>query len=200
MIKCELEDEVYLQIQNIIKKKQLINNSLIHSLMFATTNQSFVSVVKQPKDKVLRWDSLPLKAWTYLPKGIQKLSLVEQMWLEHTKVVCKQSNFTFTVLNDSNIERYLPKAVIQRIVHQVDPKISKLKIYSQTKGQLISLAVLYQHGGVWMDPLLFIAENFGWLTGIGKEKFIWNRQGDLPKAVLSFHPHYGSPFEWTYNQ
>lgn len=52
---------------------------------------------------------------------------------------------------------------------------------------------------MWIDPLLFVSENFDWLRWIGKEKFVWNRYGDLPKAVLTFHPHYGSPFEWTYN-
>lgn len=84
-----------------------------------------------------------MKVWTYIPKDIKQLSLLEQLWLEHTKVACKQSNFTFTVLNDNNIEQYLPKSIIERIVHQTDPKNSKLKIYSQSKKQLISLAVIY---------------------------------------------------------
>jgi hypothetical protein len=38
------------------------------------------------------------------------------------------------------------------------------------------------------------------LRHIGKQRFIWNRFGSLPKVVAAFHPHFGSPFHWNYDK
>jgi hypothetical protein len=77
---------------------------------------------------------------------------------------------------------------------------NKLTIYDYTKKQLISLAVLHEHGGVWVEPFVFLPEGLAWLRDISEKPFIWNRFGELPRVVAAFHPHFGSPFHWTYKE
>jgi hypothetical protein len=77
---------------------------------------------------------------------------------------------------------------------------NKLNIYENTRGQLISLSILQEEGGVWVEPFTVFTDNLNWLLEISKEKYVWNRFGDLPKAVVAFHPHFGSPFHWVYEE
>ena len=74
-----------------------------------------------------------------------------------------------------------------------------LNIYPQSKADLIRLALLAKHGGIYMDASFMAIESFDWLVNIGKypSQYIFNRFGSLPRVFMMFHPHYGSPFEWT---
>lgn len=75
---------------------------------------------------------------------------------------------------------------------------NKLNLYESTRSQLISLAILHEHGGIWVEPYAFFLDNLNWFHEIGKEQFIWNKFGETPKVVVAFHPHFGSPFHWVY--
>jgi hypothetical protein len=51
-------------------------------------------------------------------------------------------------VTDDNLKEYLTKETIDGIGQALTA--NKLNIYESTKKQLISLAILYQHGGVWV--------------------------------------------------
>jgi hypothetical protein len=63
------------------------------------------------------------------------------------------------------------------------------------------LALIAEHGGIYMDLSYILLENLDWLVNIESypTNFIFNRYGSSPKAFMFFHPHYGSPFNWTYS-
>lgn len=64
---------------------------------------------------------------------------------------------------------------------------------------LIRLAIIARHGGVYLDSSYILLENLDWLKYIARypSNMIFNRFGKQPKVFLFFHPHYGSPFKWT---
>jgi len=59
---------------------------------------------------------------------------------------------------------------------------------------LILLSVLYENGGIIIDDLLTITENFNWVKHINNSIYV-NRgnQGVEPKVVGFYSPFYSSP-------
>lgn len=75
-------------------------------------------------------------------------------------------------------------------------KNAKVRTYPQSKSDFYRLALVAQHGGIYMDASYLLVENLDWLLNIGKypTEYIFNRYGDLPNNLMFWHPHYGSPF------
>lgn len=73
------------------------------------------------------------------------------------------------------LTQYLQKETIDYINLAITS--NKLNLYESTRSQLISLAILHEHGGIWIEPYVFFLDNLNWFHEIGKEKFLWNRFG-----------------------
>ena len=58
-----------------------------------------------------------------------------------------------------------------------------------------------RYGGIYMDVSYIPIETFDWIINIARypTQYIYNRYGQLPRILMLFHPHYGQPFEWTYD-
>jgi mannosyltransferase OCH1-like enzyme len=70
--------------------------------------------------------------------------------------------------------------------------------YPHSIGDIVRIAVLVKHGGIYMDATTIAMDNFDWLLNIGRypSQYIFNRFGHLPKVFIFMYPHYGSPFDW----
>lgn len=67
---------------------------------------------------------------------------------------------------------------------------------------MVRIAVIAKHGGIYMDASYFALEKFDWIINISQypSQFVFNRFGSLPKTLMFFHPHFGQPFTWVYDQ
>ena len=69
------------------------------------------------------------------------------------------------------------------------------------KYDLYRLALVAKYGGVYMDASYILLQDLDWLVKIAQQpsSLIFNRYGTHPKVFLFFHPHYGSPFDFHYD-
>jgi hypothetical protein len=111
----------------------------------------------------------------------------------------KLSGFVVNEVNLSNINTYLEEDTIVKIRYSLNN--AKLKMYPQSQGDLYRLALLAKYGGIYMDASYIALESFDWLINIGRypSQYIFNRYGHLPKVFMMWHPHYGSPLQWSIN-
>jgi mannosyltransferase OCH1-like enzyme len=112
----------------------------------------------------------------------------------------KLSGFEVREVNLSNVHSYLEKKTLDRINYSVEH--AKLKVYAQSRADLIRLALIANHGGIYMDASFIALESLEWLLNIASypSQFIFNRFGETPRVFMMWHPHYGSPLEWTIDQ
>lgn len=66
-------------------------------------------------------------------------------------------------------------------------------LFPQTKSDLVRLALVYKHGGIYLDASTIAVESLDWLVNIAKfpNKYIYNRYGELPSVFLFFNPYDG---------
>lgn len=74
-----------------------------------------------------------------------------------------------------------------------------MNIRPQTKSDFYRLALVAQHGGVYLDATYYFVRNFSWITDIANYPAdqIYNRFGVVPRNLMIFHPIEGAPFNWT---
>ena len=72
---------------------------------------------------------------------------------------------------------------------------AKIEPHLQTKSNFYRLALLYYHGGIYLDATTLALENFDWVLKIGKfpSQYIVNRFEALPKVLMMWHPYFGQP-------
>ena len=60
----------------------------------------------------------------------------------------------------------------------------------------------YKYGGIYMDVSYFSIKGLEWIVNITQapSESIFNRYGEMPRAFMFFHPHYGTDFDWTYDK
>jgi hypothetical protein len=64
------------------------------------------------------------------------------------------------------LKYYLSEKVIKHLHESIDAKKTQLNVYPETIKQMIALAVLYEHGGVWLEPFTFLIDNLEWIRKI----------------------------------
>ena len=74
--------------------------------------------------------------------------------MEHVLIRSRKSGFNFTILTPKNINHYLSLESLTKISNALSN--NKTIIYNKTKVELISLAVLLELGGVWIEPLTIL--------------------------------------------
>lgn len=108
------------------------------------------------------------------------------------------SGFKVVEVNQTNLKEYIGLAELERIedVLYFNNRGSK---YDQTYSDLVRLALLMRHGGVYIDASFMLLESLDWLVNIAAypSEFIFNRYGQLPSVFMFLNPQYGSPYdEW----
>ena len=76
------------------------------------------------------------------------------------------------------------------------------EVTQQVKTDLWRLALVYKHGGVYVDATTFNTEdNFDFVQNITRipSAFIWNRYEKQPTNLIFWHAHYGHPSNWKVN-
>lgn len=74
----------------------------------------------------------------------------------------------------------------------------KIKFKPQTRPDLIRLAIVYKHGGLYLDVSTIAVERLNWLLDIAKfpSHYIFNRYGKLPSVVMFWNPNNAGFLEW----
>lgn len=108
-----------------------------------------------------------------------------------------QSGVNATLITNNNIKDYLDQDILKKIQYAVSHPA--FKVYPPLKSNLMRIALVYKHGGIYVDASVIFVENFDWLFFISRvpSNYIWNRFGALPKILLSFHPWFRYPAQWT---
>jgi mannosyltransferase OCH1-like enzyme len=67
-----------------------------------------------------------------------------------------------------------------------------MKIFPQTKSDLVRLALIYKHGGVYIDASVMAIQDFDWVVNMAKlpSQLILNRYGEVPSAFIFWNPFY----------
>jgi hypothetical protein len=179
-----------------------MKNSFIQRMFFPNGSESYILPnLEKPfvNNTAIAWDSLPKIIWVYWDTGLRGSGASNQICVENIKRYSKPSGFKVIEVNDTNLKLYLDSEVIS----QIETTISKAKIktFKQTRSDLIRLALLIKHGGIYMDASYILLENLDWLVNIARypSEYVFNRYGPLPKVLMFWHPHYGSPLEWSVN-
>lgn len=60
---------------------------------------------------------------------------------------------------------------------------------------MVRIALLYKYGGVYIDTTFILVDNFDWILNIARypSQYIYNRYGELPKILGTFHPWWSTP-------
>lgn len=143
------------------------------------------------------WNELPKIIWIYWHSGLEKSNIIYKLCADNMKRYGSESGFKVEIVSDSNLQDFLDSDTIDSIEFAVNHQASIMKS-KYIKYDLIRLALVAKHGGIYMDLSYILLENLNWLVSIAKypSNFIFNRYGENPKAFMFFHPHYGSPFIW----
>lgn len=101
-------------------------------------------------------------------------------------------------VNKTNLKDYIGLTVIERIDEALyfNNRGSK---FDQTYSDLVRLALLIKHGGVYMDAAFMLLQDLSWLSNIAAypSQYVFNRYGELPEVFMFFNPQYGSQYdEW----
>lgn len=131
--------------------------------------------------------------WSKLPKIIWVFdsgkSIVRKLCISDILSAANQSNFELNVLTQDNLHKYVQASMLSKINNW--KKTSNLNLFSVSDQsvwlELVKLAVLSQHGGVWLDLPIFPLGNFDWLINIHDNLAVKNRVGRLPKVLLFYH-------------
>lgn len=106
--------------------------------------------------------------------------------------LCKASNFTYEEVSKSTLPTFLDNETMARIETTLGG--SPHKIYDQTYSDMVRLALLYKHGGIYLDASFILLEDLSWLVNIPQTlpSLIYNRYGKRPKVFMFFNPQYAS--------
>ena len=64
---------------------------------------------------------------------------------------------------------------------------------------LLRLALLIRHGGVYLDMSIFLEADLSWIWNIASmpSQYVFNRYGDLPRALMVVYLYEGGPGVWS---
>lgn len=138
--------------------------------------------------------------WVYWSAGIENSNIIYQLCADNIRRNGLESGFQLNIVSDDNIHEYLDNSTIESISYATSHQASLIKS-QYIKYDLIRLALVARHGGIYMDLSYILLENLDWLVNIAQypSNLVFNRYGNQPKVLLFFHPHYGSPFNYTVN-
>lgn len=105
-------------------------------------------------------------------------------------------------VNQTNLKEYIGVEELERI-EDVLYFNNRGNRYDQTYSDLVRLALLMRHGGIYMDASFILLESLDWLVNIAAypSEFIFNRYGKTPSVFMFLNPQYGSPYdEWRVDQ
>lgn len=79
---------------------------------------------------------------------------------------------------------------------------AKIKTFATTRSNLIRIALVLKHGGVYMDSTFILLDGLEWIVNIDQypSEYIFNRYGSLPRVLLTFHPWYANPSDWQIDE
>jgi hypothetical protein len=103
-------------------------------------------------------------------------------------------------VNNTNGNLYLDAETLKRIHETVAN--AKLRTYYTTLSDLYRLALISQHGGIYLDATFVFFEGFEWIVNIGRypSQYVFNRFGHLPKVLLYWGVQDGSPVNWEIDE
>ena len=105
-------------------------------------------------------------------------------------------NFTVTLVSLANAADYIGNETMAELQRIVDNKA--FLRYPQTMPDLLRLALLVAHGGVYLDISTFFQGDVDWITGIARlpSRLIFNRFDPLPKVLMSHSIFYPNSRFW----
>ena len=182
------------------KIKGVMNGSYIQKMYFPNASEPFIYENKERpfvNTSAEPWKTLPKIIWVYWDKGLKNSRASTQLCVENLRRMGAISGLVVNEVNDTNLGSYLDDEILAKINFTLAN--AKVKTYPQSKGDLYRLSLMVKYGGIYMDSSFLALESFDWLLNIGKypSEFIFNRYGNLPKVLMYWHPHYGSPFDWV---
>ena len=146
------------------------------------------------------WSALPKIVWLFWYTGLKRASIGNAVCIENLRRRAEESGFEVREVNNSNIEHYIGKELNERFDRAI--KNHKIPVYAQTKSNFVRKAIIAKYGGVYMDVSYVALESLDWILNIAKypSQFVFNRFGELPKVLMFFHPHFGQPFRWDFDE
>ena len=144
-----------------------------------------------------KWDRLTRKVWVIWDKGLEHSPISNQLAIENMRRKASASGFELTVVSTENVQELIGKETHDRIEEALRNKQIKAdNIY--LRSDLWRIALVARHGGVYFDSTFVLLEDLDWLVDIAffPPELIFNRYGNLPRVLFSFHPWYGNPANW----
>ena len=178
-----------------------MRGSFIHRVLFFEETDEFALYENKEKPFVDKqaapWKNLPRNVWVIWDTGLKSSRVITQLSIEKMREKAEQSGFKLHIVDLKNMHQYLDENTIKRIDYAV--KNAAIKTHDTTKTNLMRIALVVKHGGIYMDSTFILLDNLDWLVNIAREpsQYIYNRYGKLPRLLMTFHPWYGNPADWT---
>jgi mannosyltransferase OCH1-like enzyme len=74
--------------------------------------------------------------------------------------------FTVNYVSDSNLHQFIDSNTLLKIENTIHS--AKMIILPQTKSDFYRLALIAEHGGVYLDATYYFVRNFSWITHISE--------------------------------
>ena len=100
-------------------------------------------------------------------------------------------------MDHGNIQDYIGQGTRSRIDEVLLNKTGLA--FRSTPSQLYRLALLAEHGGVFLESGSFTERDLSWVWEIARapSQLIYNRYGGLPRVLAFFHPLRGGSDQWS---
>ena len=134
-------------------KTTAIKNSFFHKHFFPNSQEKFI-VERQEVPRVDKeagpWVDLPKLIWVYWNEGIENSNIIYQLCADNLRRNGLESGFQLNIVSDDNLHEFLDNETIASIDYATAHQASPIKT-KYIKYDLIRLALMVKHGGIYMD-------------------------------------------------
>ena len=133
-----------------------------------------------------QWDALPQNLWTIWLTGYESAPITNKVSFAVMKSRFEKKGFKVHLVDLQNANQYLGQETMTELHRIVDNK--KYPRHIPTMSDLLRLALLNRHGGVYMDMSVVVTGDIDWITNIARlpSHLFMNRFSPMPKVVMSF--------------
>jgi hypothetical protein len=148
------------------------------------------------------WTTIPNTLWVIWDKGILRHSkFIIELCFENLNKSASASNFTTKMVSNNNIDQFISHELRQKINQAIQN--ANQSIGSQVITDFWRLAIIYEHGGVYVDASTYTTgENFDFIKNVTRipSNMLWNRYGNEPEVFMYWNSLLGCPANWHYDE
>lgn len=114
--------------------------------------------------------------WVYWSSGVENMPPLYRDCYLQLKNQLKDTIWDIKELNDENLKDYATPESLAKILKISDSHENQFDF--SIKKEYIRLSILYDFGGVWLDPGVILLESLDWLDQLQTNQNVFNKFGE----------------------